>query len=56
MTHDAFSELWFDDIPALTAAARSTEWQAVEADGETLFANPIGVVIARERVQREIGE
>ena len=52
-THDGWSELWFDDLAALRAAAASPEWQAIREDGATLFASPIGVVIARERVQKD---
>jgi uncharacterized protein (TIGR02118 family) len=53
MTHDGFSELWFDDLQTLQAAARTPEWQAVREDGQRLFAEPIGLVIARERIQKE---
>jgi len=54
MTHDGFSELWFDDLSSLQAAARTTEWQAAREDGERLFAEPVGLAIARERVQKEM--
>jgi uncharacterized protein (TIGR02118 family) len=54
MTHDGFSELWFDDLESLQAAARSPEWRAMKEDSATLFADPIGCVIAREKIQKEI--
>ena len=54
MTHDGFSELWFDDVAALQAALASKEAQAVRWDAETLFAEPVGLVIAREQIQKEL--
>ena len=54
MTHDGFSELWFDDLASLQSAARTPEWQAARRDGLRLFAEPIGLVIARERIQKEL--
>jgi uncharacterized protein (TIGR02118 family) len=53
-THDGWSELWFDDLAALHAAAASAEWQALREDGATLFARPLGVGVARERVQKDL--
>ena len=55
MTHDCFSELWFDDLAQLQQAATTPQWQAAKADGNRLFAEPVGLVIARERIQKEIG-
>jgi len=52
-THDGWSELWFDDLASLHAAAASPEWAAMEEDGATLFARPIGVGVARERIQKD---
>jgi uncharacterized protein (TIGR02118 family) len=52
-THDGWSELWFDDLAALHNAVESAEWQAVREDGATLFTHPLGVGVARERVQKE---
>jgi uncharacterized protein (TIGR02118 family) len=52
-THDGWSELWFDDLGALSRAAASPEWRAVREHGEMLFAAPIGVGVAQERVQKE---
>ncbi len=53
MTHDGFSELWFDDLAALRAASASPQWAAMKADGETLFGPNIGVNVTREFVQKE---
>jgi uncharacterized protein (TIGR02118 family) len=53
-THDGWAELWFDDLGALHEAARSAEWAAVRADGATLFAEPAGLGVARERVQKSL--
>ena len=52
-THDGWSELWFDDVSSLRAAVESPEWQALAEDGATLFAQPMGVGVARERVQKD---
>ncbi len=52
-THDGWSELWFDDLAALHAAVRTPEYQALREDGATLFTYPLGVGVARERVQKE---
>jgi uncharacterized protein (TIGR02118 family) len=53
MTHDGWSELWFDDLASLQAAVASPEWQAARESGASLFAQPIGVGVGVERVQRE---
>jgi uncharacterized protein (TIGR02118 family) len=50
MTHDGFSELWFDDLESLQRARASTEWAKLSEDGQTLFAYPMCVVVAREGV------
>jgi hypothetical protein len=52
-THDGWAELWFDDLGALRAAADSPEWRVMEEDGATLFGMPMGVGVARERVQKD---
>jgi uncharacterized protein (TIGR02118 family) len=52
MTHDGWAEMWFDDLESLQRAVKSPEWQALREDGKTLFAQPMGVGIARERVQK----
>ena len=52
MTHDGWSEAWFDDLASLHRAVASPEWQVLREDGRTLFANNMGVSIARERVQK----
>jgi uncharacterized protein (TIGR02118 family) len=53
MTHDGFSEAWWDDLESLHRSRESAEWAALSADGQTLFAYPMGVVIAREVVIKE---
>jgi uncharacterized protein (TIGR02118 family) len=53
ITHDGFSELWFDDLEALSAARQSPAWAALGADGQTLFAYPMSVVVAHEKVISE---
>jgi uncharacterized protein (TIGR02118 family) len=53
-THDGWSELWFDDLDALRAAVASPQWRAVREGGEMLFAAPIGVGVARERIQKDL--
>ena len=52
-THDGWSELWFDDVSSLRAAVASPEWQALADDGAMLFAQPMGVGVARERIQKD---
>ena len=52
-THDGWSELWFDDLEALHDAARSPEWRAVRASGESLFSYPLAVGVGVERVQKD---
>ena len=53
-THEGWSELWFDDLRSLRAAVDSPEWKALGEDGATLFAAPMGVGVARERVQKDL--
>jgi uncharacterized protein (TIGR02118 family) len=53
-THDGWSELWFDDLESLQRAHASPQWQALRQDGATLFAYPMGIGIAREKIQKEI--
>ena len=55
MTHDGFSEMWFDDLAALHGAAQTPEWEAVQADASTLYADPVGLVIAQEGIRKEVG-
>jgi len=55
MTHDGFAEMWFDDLEALHRAAQTPEWQALQADGATLYAEPVGLVIAQEGIRKEVG-
>lgn len=53
MTHDCWSELWFDDLDSLRRAFASPEAEPLRADGATLFARPAAIVIARERLQKD---
>jgi uncharacterized protein (TIGR02118 family) len=53
LTHDGWSELWFDSLEDLHAAAASPEWTRLREAGETLFARPVGVGVGRERVQKD---
>ena len=48
MTHDGFSELWFDDMESLQRARSSREWAALAEDGKSLFTYPMSVVVAQE--------
>jgi uncharacterized protein (TIGR02118 family) len=52
-THDGWSEFWFDDYESFQRAYSSPEWQAMEADGRTLFCEQKGIVIGREYVQKD---
>jgi uncharacterized protein (TIGR02118 family) len=52
MTHDGWSEAWFDDLESLWAAQKTPEWQALREDGVDLFAQPLAIGIARETVQK----
>jgi uncharacterized protein (TIGR02118 family) len=53
MTHDGWSEFWFDDYAAFRRAVASPEWQVMEADGATLFMPQKGIVIGHEYVQKD---
>ena len=53
-THDGWSELWFDDLASLQRAVKTPEWHAVREDGAELFTSPLGVGVARERIQKEV--
>ena len=53
MTHDGWSEFWFDDYASFRKAYESPEWQAMEADGRTLFCEQKGVVIGHEYIQKD---
>jgi uncharacterized protein (TIGR02118 family) len=54
MTHDGFSELWFDDLESLRQARESAAWAELSKDGQTLFTYPMSVVVAREKVIKEL--
>jgi uncharacterized protein (TIGR02118 family) len=53
MTHDGFSELWFDDLESLARARESPEWAELSKDGQTLFSYPMSVVVARETIIKD---
>jgi uncharacterized protein (TIGR02118 family) len=53
MTHDGWSEFWFDDYPSFVAAGKSPEWAAMEADGKTMFCEKKDLVIGTEYVQKD---
>jgi uncharacterized protein (TIGR02118 family) len=53
MTHDGWSEFWFDDYASFLAATRSPEWAAMEADGKTMFCEKKDIVIGTEYVQKD---
>jgi uncharacterized protein (TIGR02118 family) len=53
MTHDGWSEMWFDDYAAFQAAYHSPEWRAMEADGRSLFTDKKAVIIGTEYVQKD---
>jgi uncharacterized protein (TIGR02118 family) len=53
MTHDGFSEAWWDDLESLHRSRASAEWAALSADGQTLFTYPMAVVVARETVIKD---
>jgi uncharacterized protein (TIGR02118 family) len=50
MTHDGFSEAWWDDLQSLEKARSSPEWAALSADGQTLFTYPMAVIVAHETI------
>lgn len=50
MTHDGWSEAWWDDLESLHASRASAEWAPFSEDGQTPFAYPMSVVIAHEGV------
>jgi EthD domain len=52
-THDGWSEFWFDDYASFQTAYNSPEWEAMEADGATLFMPQKGIVIGHEYVQKD---
>jgi uncharacterized protein (TIGR02118 family) len=53
MTHDGWSELWFDDYASFQRTVASPEWQAVQEDARTLFLPQMGIVIGTEYVQKD---
>ena len=53
-THDGWSEMWFDDLGALHAAVTSPQYRALREDGTQLFTYPLGIGVARERIQKDL--
>ncbi|HLF76341.1 MAG TPA: EthD family reductase [Dehalococcoidia bacterium] len=53
MTHDGWSEFWFDDFQSFQRAAASPEWQAMQEDGRSIFCPEMGIVIGTEYVQKD---
>jgi len=53
MTHDGFSEAWWDDLESLQQSRSSPEWDALSSDGQTLFSYPMAVIVARETVIKD---
>ena len=53
-THDGWSELWFDDL-RVTSIARSRRHsgRCCTRMAATLFARPMGIGVARERIQKD---
>jgi len=54
MTHDGWSEAWWDDLESLHRSRESDEWKRLSEDGQTLFTYPMAVVVARETIQKEL--
>jgi uncharacterized protein (TIGR02118 family) len=53
MTHDGWSEMWFDDVDAFRAAMASPEWQKALDDAATLFVLPVGAVVGPYYEQKD---
>ena len=53
MTHDGWSEIWFDDYASFQRAVGSPEWQPPQEDARTLFQPQMGIVIGTEYVQKD---
>jgi uncharacterized protein (TIGR02118 family) len=53
MTHDGWSEFWFDDYASFVAATKSPEWKAMEEDGKTMFNEKKDIVIGTEYIQKD---
>ena len=52
-THDAWSDMWFDDLAAFRTAMASPEWQAVLEDAATLFVMPMSAVVGPYYEQKD---
>jgi uncharacterized protein (TIGR02118 family) len=55
LTHDGWSDMYFDDLDALLNALASPEWQAVLDDANTLFVMPMAAVIGPYYEQKDAG-
>jgi len=53
VTHDGWSEAWWDNLESLHQSRTSPEWQALSADGQTLFSYPMAVIVARETIIKD---
>jgi uncharacterized protein (TIGR02118 family) len=53
MTHDGFSEAWWDDLESLHRSRASEAWAALSADGQSLFTYPMATVVAHEVVIKD---
>ena len=53
MTHDGFSEAWWDDLDSLHRSRASAEWAALNEDGLTLFTYPMATVVAHETIIKD---
>ena len=48
LTHDGWSEEWFDDLDALKNALASEEAAEARKHASELFDRPLSIVVARE--------
>jgi uncharacterized protein (TIGR02118 family) len=53
MTHDGFSEAWWDSLEALNESRASAEWAALSQDGQTLFTYPMATIVSREFIVKD---
>ena len=53
MTHDGWSEAWWDDLESLHRSRASEAWARLSEDGQTLFSYPMSVVVARETIIKD---
>jgi uncharacterized protein (TIGR02118 family) len=53
MTHDGWSEAWWDNLESLHRSRTSDEWARLSEDGQTLFSYPMAVVVAHETIIKD---